>query len=306
MFVAGPKTWIGLILLVLLPGTALGQGRIRAEAFLGEPFGVGRLEVDFRRPPRRKCSDWRASAWPRRTAASSIRQPNAARDILPIVKNVLGQARRPGLENLGRALESAGLADERLFSFCGARAAEANGPDPRKRVLGDCAPWPIRTDTGATFAPGGGSSTAGPAFWEKRPDYPPLVENYLRAMLAKRLNLPLPGPPQSETWLDQFTKDLGLTMGTEGLRINYQREQFLGPAASARRSISRCLRRSTRPSPRHPRRLATCGSSRLPTRAVRVPLCPFRQFFQFPLVPRHAGPVAGRFRESRRQPGAGL
>ena len=108
--------------------------------------------------------------------------------------------------------------------------------------------------------------TAGPAFWEKRPDYPPLVENYLRAMLAKRLNLPLPGPPQSETWLDQFTKDLGLTMGTEGLRINYQREQFLGPAASprGRRSVAAFADPNARA--RDARgALATCRSSRLPS-----------------------------------------
>ena len=140
-------------------------------------------------------------------------------------------------------------------------------------------PWPIRTDTGATLRAWWRQYTAGPAFWEKRPDYPPLVENYLRAMLAKRLNLPLPGPPQSETWLDQFTKDLGLTMGTEGLRINYQREQFLGPAAS-REAVDQPLPSAIHtPEPETP---AAPGDVRIEPIAQRVPSeCLYVRFGSF-------------------------
>ena len=119
MFVAGPKTWIGLIVLVLLPGTAIGQGRIRAEAFWGEPFGVGRLEMEL--PP---------SAAPEVLGLAGIGlveengrvfYPAAERrtGIPPIVKNVLSQARRPGLRILGELLNQPASRTSVCFLFVG-------------------------------------------------------------------------------------------------------------------------------------------------------------------------------------------
>ena len=65
---------------------------------------------------------------------------------------------------------------------------------------------------------------------EQRPDYPPMVENYLKSMLAARFGLPLPvADTLTPDWIDQLSTDLGVTGVTEGMRLGYVRRAFVSP-----------------------------------------------------------------------------
>lgn len=70
--------------------------------------------------------------------------------------------------------------------------------------------------------------TAPPKLLQGRPDYPPLVDNYLKSMLARRLSLKLPGKEQTESWQDRLAEEVGLMLGTESIRLAMQQDRILG------------------------------------------------------------------------------
>jgi hypothetical protein len=61
-----------------------------------------------------------------------------------------------------------------------------------------------------------------------KPDFPPLVETYLCATLARRLNLQLPKQLQTPPAQDDLRKQLGLSLGTESLRLSLMQDRILG------------------------------------------------------------------------------
>ncbi len=72
--------------------------------------------------------------------------------------------------------------------------------------------------------------TARPGLLEQRPDYPPMVENYLKSMLAAHLGLPWELDPKNEPdWIDALASDLGIAGVTESMRLAYIRDQFVRP-----------------------------------------------------------------------------
>ena len=70
--------------------------------------------------------------------------------------------------------------------------------------------------------------TATPGLLAHKPDCPPLVENYLKAMLARRLELRLPEPPAPVGLQAQVEKQFGLATGTEAVRVALARDRMLG------------------------------------------------------------------------------
>lgn len=69
-----------------------------------------------------------------------------------------------------------------------------------------------------------------PGLFESKPDYPPLVAQYLRLMLAQRLGL-RPPQPSSESWEEWFRKQLGLTLSSEPIRLKMMETRFFEPSA---------------------------------------------------------------------------
>jgi len=69
-----------------------------------------------------------------------------------------------------------------------------------------------------------------PGLFESKPDYPPLVAQYLRLMLAQRLGL-RPPQPSSESWEVWFRKQLGLTLSSEPIRLKMMETRFFDPTA---------------------------------------------------------------------------
>ena len=64
--------------------------------------------------------------------------------------------------------------------------------------------------------------------FEPKPDYPPLVENYLATTLAKRLNLPLPKEKQTESAYTMLEHEAGAMLETESIPIALEQDRILG------------------------------------------------------------------------------
>ena len=217
-----------LTLLVVLSLTTFAAGSRPRLALAGEPFGVGRLEIELPQ-----------SATPEVLGVSGISvteehgrvfYPAVERraGLPPVVKNVLSQARRPALRILGEVLSQPAGRTSVCFLFVGGDPLRIT-VETRWRQLVVVVPQADPARHARELAGWWRQYTSAPAFWENKADHPLLVENYLQSMLARRLNLPLPGRPHSTAWLDQFSDEVGLTLDSETLRIDYQRELFLGP-----------------------------------------------------------------------------
>ena len=61
-----------------------------------------------------------------------------------------------------------------------------------------------------------------------KPDFPPVVENYLTSNLARRLNLRLPTEKQTASPYEELRRELGLNLGTESVRMAMQQDRILG------------------------------------------------------------------------------
>ena len=70
--------------------------------------------------------------------------------------------------------------------------------------------------------------SAPPGLLEPKADYPPLVENYLRATLARRLDFRLPKQQQRSSPRELFTKELGLFFGSESILLAIEQDRLLG------------------------------------------------------------------------------
>ncbi len=75
--------------------------------------------------------------------------------------------------------------------------------------------------------------TAPPGLLRTAPDYPPLVDNYLKSTLARRLSLKLPEKELTESWRDRLAEEVGLTLGTASIdtgpiRVAMQQDRILG------------------------------------------------------------------------------
>jgi hypothetical protein len=63
---------------------------------------------------------------------------------------------------------------------------------------------------------------------QPKPDYPPLVEQYVMSTLARRLNLRLPAEKQTASAHAELRHEIGLNLGTESLRVSMMQDRILG------------------------------------------------------------------------------
>ena len=68
----------------------------------------------------------------------------------------------------------------------------------------------------------------GARFLLEKPDYPPLVENFLLSTLGRRLNLPLPKEKQTPPASELLQQELGLLLGSQSMRIALEQDRQLG------------------------------------------------------------------------------
>jgi len=211
----------------------LAQVRMRAEAFVGEPFGVGRLTVEIaggELPLPLGAEGLGIGETNGRILYPATFNPA----VVPLVKDTLKSV--PWIRGGPIGQEVGGLLQGLLslpprtdvyFLF--------QGKDPLELTLQ--ARTAHRLTVRPREAPGFHRTllerwwrnyTASPGLLQTKPDYPPLIESFLATTLARRLNLELPEKSQTEPSQDQLTKEVGVILGTEAVRVAMQQDRILG------------------------------------------------------------------------------
>lgn len=190
--------------------SAFAQVRVEAEAFVGQPYGVGRLIV--------QVAPGSAGA----AVVDAGLNEKSGRLFYPAIET---EPVRQILRQIIAAPQRATI----YFLFQGDRPLQLS--------------WYAPNLTSVTVTPR--SDKAGynrllSAWWRQfnpatrrgnssTGDYPPVVENYLSATLARRLRL----PAGTMGKLDPAQNVLGLLAGTETMRLALEQEMLLAPANAA-------------------------------------------------------------------------
>ena len=221
-------------------GVDAAPGQITGEAFLSEPgepgqFGVGRLKIEMSQelqPEVLGLGGLQLSEKDGRVLYPVVDHRTTG----PLLKELANQLPLQG----GPVRELAGgivrelvrmppRKAEVFFLFRGAEPLEMTlhfrgqipvqvipqvRPREYRRRLGDW--WDEYSDT--------------PGLLSRQTDYPPLVDNYLKTMFARRLDLRLPDRPAPVLLQDPIGRQLGMAAGTETIRIALARDRMLGTA----------------------------------------------------------------------------
>jgi len=209
---------------------APAQVRLRGEAFSGQPFGVGRVEVEVSeslQPEILGSDGLGVTAKDNRVLYPAVER----RPLLGAVKDVLSGSKRPAARIFGQFLDQPGRTSV-YFLFVGEGPLELSVQSRRTDGL-TITPRANPAGYRRLLAAWWRHYNAEPGLFEKKPDYPPVVENYLRAMLARRLDISLPGKGKPQSWHEKLARELGLAAGTESLRLALEQERFLGPTAAS-------------------------------------------------------------------------
>jgi len=214
---------------------AAAQRILEAQAVLGEPFGVGRIVVqlpDSMLPEPLGLDGLGISEAHGRVFYPAMRNPTMG----PIVKELLNEdtpltTGGPVRAQVGGILRGLANMPPRTtihFLFRGDRPLELSlqgrqsipivvqprpHPGLHRRWLDQW--W---RDYAAAPLP----------LFQKKADYPPILETYLTSTLARRLNLRLPQRAQTESAYRQFEHELGVLVGSESVRTALQQDRILG------------------------------------------------------------------------------
>lgn len=207
-----------LMILMGLAGTLAAAATasaqpIRAQAVLGEPFGVGRVEVEL--PPEVMPEPLGLSGLGLTERDGRALFPVVElRPIRGLIRQLLERPQRVTIYFLFQGAQPLHLTVESRArqSFVVTPIAHAGLHQQALRVW-----WT--------------QYTAPPRLLQPTPNCPPLVENFLQATLARRLGLPLPAPAEDQTWQTQLAHEVGLSLGTESIRLAMARDRILGQTA---------------------------------------------------------------------------
>lgn len=198
------------VFLVIVCGLRGVAGEIRAEAFAGQPFGVAKIEMDAT-----------PQVLPRPLGIEGILVEDAEHRVFyPVIAG-------PPLG--GFFAELVGTAPRLTIYFL------FRGPEPLQVTVGTRPPQSLtvvpRSDPRGLerlLRSWWKEYSQPPGLLESKPDYPPLVAQYLRLMLAGRLGLNL-AQAETETWEAWFRQKLGLMLSSEQIRLQMMETRFLRP-----------------------------------------------------------------------------
>jgi hypothetical protein len=202
--------------MVLLLGLAMGWGlsepaeaqQIRGQAVVGRPFGVGRVEVEL--PPGQLPEGLGLSGLGLVEKDGRALYPVIAlRPVRGLLRELLARPQRVTIYFLFQG-------DQPLHLTVQARTAQSLVVTPIQHP----ALFQVALRTWWT------EYTAPPRALQPKPDSPPLVEDYLKAMLSQRLGLPMPEKPKDESWQAELDHALGLAMSTETVRLQMVRDRM--------------------------------------------------------------------------------
>lgn len=212
----------------------VAQGRMEIEAIAGQPFGVGR--ITFELPPEMLPSPLGIEGIGLAEKRGRVLYPAFDHPVFgKVMRELLESEPRlttggPVREEVGGLLR--GLLDRpprTTFYFL------FQGDDPLELTLQARTAIPLRVVPRQMPAAHGRllqlwwrQYTKPSGIFEQKPDYPPVLDTYLQATLARRLNLRLPESQQTKSAYEELRKAIGLNLGTESLRMAMLQDRILG------------------------------------------------------------------------------
>lgn len=200
---------VALLWLSALAAEARADRDLEATAVPGEPFGVGRVELELPReilPPVLGVNGLRIVERNGRVFYPAIE----LRPVRTLLHNVLDRPAKATIYFLFRGSDRLELAIEGVGRV--PLALTPRRDSRRHRELLD--------EWWEQYA-------RRPGLFEAEPDYPLVVDNYLQSMLAYRLRLPLRAGDADPSLEERLVAELGLPFGSERQRLALVRQRFL-------------------------------------------------------------------------------
>ncbi len=219
--------------ILLFPPSGFAQ-TIRVDALAGRPFGVGRIEADLPQAMLPQPLGAEGLGLSERDGRVLYPALGSRGHAGPLVSEVLegtplmrGGPVREQIGGLLRDVLNRPPKTELFFLFRGEEPLDITLLADRP-VSGTIIP---RNDPRAhkeLLAEWWDAYTAPPGLLQAKPEYPPVVENYLTTNLARRLNRTLPPKKQIPRWQDDIEEVLGPALGTEAIRTAMIQDRILG------------------------------------------------------------------------------
>jgi hypothetical protein len=214
-------TPVAALLASLLPAGAYAQP-MQYDAFAGRPYGVGRIVLelpDDMLPQPLGAEGLALTESDNRVLYPVVETPAFGKIMKEVLQGDTPLTRGgPVREQVGGILRGVLDRPPRITIFFLFR-----GDEPLHIVLQARTPIPI--NIAARQAPAQVYQRLLGDWWrqyarpprllEQKPDYPPLVQNYLTTSLAVKLNLPLPEAKTANSSHADLEKEIGLNLGTE-------------------------------------------------------------------------------------------
>ena len=189
--------------------SGLAQVEIDAEAIAGEPFGVGRLTVVV--PAAMQPEVLGVDGLGLDEEDGRVLYPAIDKKVfLGLLRDILDRPQKATIYFLFRG-------DGPLKMSLRSRGIDGGTVTPRRDPAAH----------GLLLAEWWEHYTARPKLLERAVDYPPLVENYLTSLLARRMNLRLPFRRQTAPWQARLEREVGLQLDTESIRVAMQQDRLL-------------------------------------------------------------------------------
>lgn len=221
---------VGVLLLLAMAQSAAAQ--YRADAVAGDPLGVGRIEV--RLPEDRYSPVLGVEGLAVSERNGRILYPAIQRREIPgLVREIPGMVadRLPGR---GRAIGQllGGLLDQPptaviYFLFRGSEPLELTIQSTRVDQV-TVRPRPDARAYGGLVQDWWRRYTDRPGLLEHKDDYPPVVQNYMTAVIARRFELEPPAAERKGLLFKDMNEQVGVALAAEKVKIDFERRRILG------------------------------------------------------------------------------
>ena len=224
--------WLGAVVIALTWMSNQGVAQYRAEAIPGKPLGVGKVEVRLpadQYSPVLGVEGLAISERNGRVLYPAIRRreiPGFVREIPGMVSDKIeGPGGQIG-QLLGGLLNRPPTAVI-YFLFDGTEPLELTIQSTRvDQVV--VRPRPNDREYGRLVEDWWRYYADRPGLFEQKDDYPPIVQNYMTATLARRFGLEAPAERRPPFFSKDLNEQIAISLATEKLKIDFERRRILG------------------------------------------------------------------------------
>jgi hypothetical protein len=222
------------IILYLAVNSAQAQTVTSVEAIAGEPFGVGRLTVVIPKdmlPEPLGADGLGLSEKNGRVLYPTFKTPvvgAVAKEVLDATPLLTGGPIRQEIRGIVGSVLDLPPRTTIYFLFRGNDPLEITLQAKSPVAVAKITPRADQKTHKLLLSEWWADYVAPPSLLHKKADGPPIVDNYLKATLARRLDLRLPKREQTESPRDLVARELGLLLGDESILTALEQDRVLG------------------------------------------------------------------------------